>query len=77
MNKMIRTVLIVLVASILGPGCCTTIAMANDNKWAVPATVPVDAALLPVEFVALEVTCFFLTGGQAGFFGLMNAFSAK
>ena len=67
-----KLIAIVLAATMLESGCCTAMAVAKDQTWVTPITVPADVALLPVEFLCAEVFLRYETGGHCGVFGLLD-----
>ena len=68
-----KLIWIVLAATMLESGCCTIAAASYDKTWATPVTVPVDVALLPVEFITFEGMMRVATGGSCGIIGFLSA----
>ena len=73
MKKIVRIVAVVLASAMLESGCCTAVAVAEDQTWVTPVTVPVDVVLLPVEFLCFETIARVSTGGHSGVFGVLDA----
>ena len=72
MKKLVRIVAVVLASAMLGSGCCTAVAVAKDQTWATPVTVPVDVVLLPVEYICFELMSRIATDGECGIFGILE-----
>ena len=72
MKKIVRIVAIVLASAMLESGCCTVVAVSEDQTWLTPVTVPVDVVLLPVEFLCFETITRIVTEGHCGVFGALD-----
>ncbi len=72
MKKIVRLVAIVLASAMLESGCCTVVAVSNDQTWVTPITVPVDIVLLPVELICFEIFTRAITEGHCGVFGALD-----
>ena len=59
--KKIMTVMM-LESSLLFSGCCTRMAVQEENYWAVPIAVPVDVVLIPGQLLG-ELVVMSMFGG--------------